>query len=399
MRLEHNRNWPLVRFGDVAKNVAETCRDAQAEGLERYVGLEHLDGECLHIRRWGDLAVDEVSFTRRFREGQVLFGKRRAYQRKVAVAEFDGVCSSDILCFEPKDPKVLLPELLPFIVQSDGFFDHALGTSAGSLSPRTRWSQLKDYEFPLPPLDEQRRIAELLWGADVAAGEWVHVQDRLRQAINSITHEAFHPGVAKTRPGWRCCKLREVAFVQTGLALGRRNLAGETCKLPYLRVANVQAGHLDLAEMKIVKVPVGEVERYRVQEGDVLLTEGGDFDKLGRGTVWRNEIADCLHQNHVFCVRANRALLIPEFLSYQTSSHYGRSYFLKCAKKTSNLASVNSTQVKSFPLLLPRLDEQRRLVGNIRPIEEEMDAVQGHLARLLTVKKAVSDRFTGGGLK
>ncbi|MBE0574272.1 MAG: restriction endonuclease subunit S [Desulfuromonadales bacterium] len=111
--------------------------------------------------------------------GQTLFGKRRAYQRKVAYAEFEGICSGDILTFEPKNRKVLLPELLPFICQSDAFFDHALDTSAGSLSPRTSWTALKDFEFPLPPRDEQKRIAEILWAADEAASAY-------QEALNHI---------------------------------------------------------------------------------------------------------------------------------------------------------------------------------------------------------------------
>ncbi len=159
--------WPIVKFGDVVKNVNLVERDPLDAGLERFVGLDHLEGENLHIRRWGLIDGSDTTFTKLFRRGQVLFGKRRAYQRKVAVAEFDGICSSDILTFEPKGD-TLIPELLPFIVQSDGFFEHALGTSAGSLSPRTRWSQLADYTFPLPPKDEQRRIADILWAADGA---------------------------------------------------------------------------------------------------------------------------------------------------------------------------------------------------------------------------------------
>jgi type I restriction enzyme, S subunit len=130
-----NTGGAIVFFGDVVRNVDESIRNPQTCGLERYVGLEHIDPESLHIQRWG-LIAEGTSFTRRFRKGQVLFGKRRAYQRKVAVANFDGLCSSDILVFEPKDNR-LLPELLPFICQSDGFFEHALNTSAGSLSPRT----------------------------------------------------------------------------------------------------------------------------------------------------------------------------------------------------------------------------------------------------------------------
>jgi type I restriction enzyme S subunit len=125
-----------VRFGDVVRNVDVAERNPLENGLERYVGLEHLDPESLHIKRWG-LIEEGTSFTRKFIEGQVLFGKRRAYQRKAAVAEFDGICSGDILVFEPKGDD-LIPELLPFIVQSDGFFEKALGTSAGSLSPRTK---------------------------------------------------------------------------------------------------------------------------------------------------------------------------------------------------------------------------------------------------------------------
>ncbi|MFH2131875.1 MAG: restriction endonuclease subunit S, partial [bacterium] len=165
--------WKIVKFGDVVKNANLVERDPQANGIERIVGLEHLDPENLHIRRW-NLPENGTSFNRKFIPGQTLFGKRRAYQRKVAFAEFEGICSGDILTFESKDPNVLLPELLPFICQSNEFFDHALGTSAGSLSPRTSWKALKEYEFPLPPLDQQKRIAEILWATDQAYEKWFY---------------------------------------------------------------------------------------------------------------------------------------------------------------------------------------------------------------------------------
>lgn len=153
--------WTQVAFGEVVKNANLTERDPVAAGIDRIVGLEHLDPENLHVRRWNTLE-NSTSFSRKFVPGQTLFGKRRAYQRKVAFAEFEGICSGDILTFEPKDPDVLLSGLLPFICQTDAFFDHALGTSAGSLSPRTSWKALQDFEFPLPPIEEQKRIAEIL---------------------------------------------------------------------------------------------------------------------------------------------------------------------------------------------------------------------------------------------
>lgn len=176
--------WKMVKFGEVVKNANLVERDPEANGVERIVGLEHIDPENLHVRRWNSV-VDGTSFTRKFVPGQTLFGKRRAYQRKVVYAEFEGICSGDILTFEPKNRKVLLPELLPFICQSDAFFDYALDTSAGSLSPRTSWTALRDFEFPLPPLDEQKRIAEILWAADEAVEQWTEAYRQAELALNS----------------------------------------------------------------------------------------------------------------------------------------------------------------------------------------------------------------------
>ncbi len=141
----------------------QTERQPAEAGIERFIGLEHLEPGSLHVRAWGDVA-NGTTFTRRCRPGQVLFGKRRAYQRKVAVAEFDAVVSGDIYVFSPKDER-LLPELLPFVCMSERFFLHAVDTSAGSL-PRTNWGSLASFEFDLPPLDKQRRIAEMLWAVD-----------------------------------------------------------------------------------------------------------------------------------------------------------------------------------------------------------------------------------------
>jgi type I restriction enzyme, S subunit len=153
--------WKLVKFGDVVRLSKERAANPEAEGIERYVGLEHIDPDDLRIRRWGFVA-EGITFTSKFKPGQILFGKRRAYQRKVAVADFEGVCSGDIYVFESANPKVLLPELLPFICQTDRFFEYAVGTSAGSLSPRTNWTSLANFEFALPPLNEQKRIVYTL---------------------------------------------------------------------------------------------------------------------------------------------------------------------------------------------------------------------------------------------
>jgi len=176
--------WDRVAFGDVVRLNRERSSDPGGDGFDRYVGLEHIEPGDLKIRRWGDIA-EGTTFTNVFRAGQVLFGKRRAYQRKLAVAEFDGVCSGDIYVLEPKNNR-LLPELLPFICQTDGFFNHAVGTSAGSLSPRTNWQSLASYEIALPPLDEQRRIAGMLSASLVGLAALRRLRARTSELLASI---------------------------------------------------------------------------------------------------------------------------------------------------------------------------------------------------------------------
>lgn len=153
--------WRRVKFGDVVRLSKARSQNPLEDGYDRYVGLEHLEPGDLRVRSWGNVA-DGTTFTNVFKPGQVLFGKRRAYQRKVAVADFSGVCSGDIYVLESKNPKDLLPELLPFICQTDAFFEHAIGTSAGSLSPRTNWASLSDFEIILPSIQQQTDMIEIL---------------------------------------------------------------------------------------------------------------------------------------------------------------------------------------------------------------------------------------------
>ena len=190
-------------FGDVVNEVSESERDPIPNGLDRYLGLDHIEPEYLFIERWGSLRDDEVSFTKRFRKGQVLFVKRRAYQRKTAVAEFDGICSGDILAFEPLGDR-LIPELLPFIVQSNRFLDHALGTSSGSLSPRTRWSQLRDFEFVLPSVDKQNEMAKLLWAQENQIRSLRKARNACDVARKSLIAHLFQHGTSLEKTQKTC---------------------------------------------------------------------------------------------------------------------------------------------------------------------------------------------------
>ena len=390
--------WRRVKFGDVVRLSQGRSQDPLADGIERYVGLEHLEPGDLRIRSWGNVA-DGVTFTSVFQPGQVLFGKRRAYQRKVAVADFSGVCSGDIYVLETKDAQILLPELLPFICQTDAFFDHAVGTSAGSLSPRTNWTSLADFEFSLPPISEQRRAIELLAATTVVV-ESLHnlkvTNDKVRLAF---LNECFPENIAErgsTTADMEILHLSDVSEIRTGLALGKKVDTSETVERPYLRVANVQDGILDLNEIKTLSVKKSELARYSLRRGDVLMTEGGDFDKLGRGTVWQEEVKDCLHQNHVFAVRPNPELIRSEYIAAIARSPHGKRYFRMCAKRTSNLASINKKQLSGFPVIFSSLDIQDQIIAAIQNCDRSEKSAATRLSDALKMRSRLTAEFLGG---
>lgn len=384
--------WMWVKFGEVVRLNTERCADPLAEGIERYVGLEHLTPGDLRVREWG-LVAEGTTFTNLFRPGQVLFGKRRAYQRKVAVADFSGVCSGDIYVFESRDPERLLPELLPFICQTERFFEYAVGTSAGSLSPRTNWTQLAEYEFALPPLDEQHRLTTLL-EAIISCSNSLHDLLYSCSGVEASFLKSSLGNYTDQQHAWPKVELQQVAFVQTGVAKGGKEKQGVIVELPYLAVSNVQDGYLDLSEIKTISVENDKIDRYRLQNGDVLLTEGGDPDKLGRGTVWQGEIANCLHQNHIFAVRPNYSYLNSWYLAAVARSTYGKQYFLGASKRTSNLATINKQQVSAFLVPLPNLDIQGNFVAEWMSIKHSAGQIVNRLQTLLSLKATIMRNMT-----
>ena len=183
--------------------------------------------------------------------------------------------------------------------------------------------------------------------------------------------------------------LRDCAVVQTGVAKGRKLSDKDMLTLPYLRVANVQSGYLDLSEIKANSIRATEQTRYALRSGDVVLTEGGDFDKLGRGFIWKGKIEDCVHQNHIFAVRVDRTRLLPEFFAQQSQAPYGKAYFLSVAHKTTNLACINTTKLKGFPVLIPTIDEQREIITILDDIDSKLGGHQRKRAALYDLYKTL----------
>jgi len=201
--------WKMVKFGDIAQNVAVRVDPADAK-TDVYVGLEHLDPSTIHLRQWGHPS-DVTGQKLAFKKGNVIFGRRRAYQRKLAVAEFDGICSAHAMVVRAK-PKMILPEFLPFFLQSDMFMERAIEISVGSLSPTINWKTLREQMFPLPPLDEQKCIAEILWTADEAVEKWTEAYRQAESALNSTRRQILQE-LSQTE---ECISLKDVGRWASG---------------------------------------------------------------------------------------------------------------------------------------------------------------------------------------
>jgi type I restriction enzyme, S subunit len=268
------------------------------------------------------------------------------------------------------------------------------GTTFQSINKST----LERFSILLPPLPEQRAIARALRAVQGAR------EARLREVALEKERKAALMEHLFICNSWNILPLEKCAFVQTGVTKGRKFENGSNIiKMPYLRVANVQDGYLDLEEIRTIEIRDSELERFLLQPGDILLTEGGDFDKLGRGFIWQGQIPQCVHQNHIFAVRVNKDLLIPEYLAYLIQSEYGKAYFLSVAHRTTHLACINSTKLKAFPTLIPDLAEQKRIVDILAACDSKIAALD-HEARLhqelfrAMLEELMSGRLPAGAL-
>jgi type I restriction enzyme S subunit len=270
-------------------------------------------------------------------------------------------------------------------------------TAAGSTVPHVRGKVVDELPIPLPPLPVQERIVQILQKAD-------EIRRKRKEALelaDSIIAAAFINMFGDPQNNadlFDRVPLGELADVRSGVTKGRKLQGKETVEVPYLRVANVQDGFLDLDEIKTIRVLRDDTVKYRLEDGDILMTEGGDPDKLGRGAIWRGQIDGCIHQNHVFRVRTDRTRILPEYLAALLRTQYAKHYFLSCAKRSSNLASVNSTQVKAFPVPNPSIALQRKFVAAVNQWDAAVERLTHALHECLRTCRSLQHRAFAGEL-
>ncbi|MBO9703654.1 MAG: restriction endonuclease subunit S [Sporocytophaga sp.] len=220
-------------------------------------------------------------------------------------------------------------------------------------------------KIPLYDIETQNKIVAILDKAKALQDKREKTIAMYEELLRAIFSDMFSKFI-----GTNVFPLSAVADITSGLTKGKNYIGKSTKMIPYMRVANVQDGFLDLKEIKKIEATEDEIVKYNLENDDLLLTEGGDPDKLGRGTLWKNQISKCIFQNHIFRVRVrNHEFINSVFLSFQVSSMYGKNYFLKAAKQTSGIASINSTQLKAFPVYVPPIEIQLKFAGIVEKLE------------------------------
>lgn len=368
-------NWDKIAFGDVVNNLNLTERDPIGAEIERIVGLEHLDPENLHIRRWNNIE-DGTSFSKKFVPGQTLFGKRRAYQKKVAYAEFEAICSGDILVFESKDPKVLLPELLPFICQTDVFFDYALGTSAGSLSPRTSWTALKEFKFPLPPLPEQKRIAEILWAADEAVEKCLIAEYQLIFLKNQLSKSLLET----VNGNGTISKLGDYIELISGQHITAKDYKNEPPGFPYI------TGPADFPDGKILVNKYTGNPKVKCRKGDILVT------CKGSGT------GKSVEADQDYCISRQLMAVRPTTISPILLKNILSAFNKQLNREAKGLIpGISRTDILDKKISIPSGKKLALLEKQIYKLDESMYKMETYLYFLGQLRKSLINKLVSAG--
>lgn len=364
-------SWKIVKFDDIAQNVAVRVDPADAK-TDVYVGLEHLDPSTIHLRQWGHPS-DVIGQKLVFKKGDVIFGRRRAYQRKLAVAELDGICSAHAMVVRAK-PNMILPEFLPFFLQSDMFMERAIEISVGSLSPTINWKTLKIQEFPLPPLDEQKRIAEILWAADEAASAYqealshIHVvsQIRLEHTLDALNcSELSLPDVLSGSPKSGCSA--PPSSDETGHWV--------------LSLAALSASGYVQGNLK----PVAKTNKMigaTLSKGDLLISRSNTVELVGFAGIFDEDRTDISFPDTMMRLPVNMQKALPDYLELVLLSNRGRRHMMKTASGTSNsMKKINRKTLAEFRFPVPDLDTQKRIVSEFNEQKRHREAIANHVSK------------------
>lgn len=370
-----------VHLGDVAIEHKETCKEDKS--MYPIVGLEHLTPEQITLQNW-DLNT-ENTFTKVFRKGNILFGRRRAYLKKAAVAPFDGICSGDITVIEAKEDKII-PELLPFVIQNDDLFDFAVGKSAGSLSPRVKWTHLQNYEFELPDKQKQHELAKVLWAIEDTRKSYQQLIKRTDELVKSQFIEQFGDP-SNNVYGYPVTTLKEVAVGP--LSYGSVSSATEFDGITrYVRITDI------MDDGKLggdIKSATKTDAKYLLREGDILFARTGAT--VGKTCRYRESYGRAIYAGFLIRLIPDTTLIDPDYLYHFTKSDYYWD-FVRSAQRVVAQPNINAQEYGDLQILLPKIEAQKSFAAFVRQSDKSKFELNRALDELTaTYKQIIKDNL------
>ena len=396
-----SNSWPLVPLGEVAVQYRSYIHKLDDR---KYPKLSvKLYGKGCILDEFTEGKEVKMKRHQLAKPGQLILSEIWGKKGAIGIVPNDGqdaLVTSHFFLFDI-DNKRVLTEWLLWLTKANYFETELSQKAKGSTGyAAVRPKQLLELMIPLPSLDDQRRIVQEIGELAGRIDEAKKIQEQATAETNNLIISSLNLFFTQKEMAlWAECALEDIAEIISGVTLGRK-FESNKILVPYLRVANVQDGWLELSEIKQVEIHPHELDKWRLKSGDLLLTEGGDFDKLGRGTVWHGEIQDCIHQNHTFRVRLDQTRILPEFMELEIRSSYGKDYFLSKAKKTTNLASINQTQLRAFPVRFPSTLQQECILKKVSDLEKRLKLLIEEQTRSQTILDAflpsvLEKAFTG----
>ena len=362
---------PKFRFSEIAFNSTAKKKPTE-EDKYTYIGLEHLDSGNLTVSRWGS-DVAPVGEKLLMKKGDVLFGKRRAYQKKVAISPFDGIFSAHGMVLRPNE-KIVTKEYFPLFISSDYFLDEAIRISVGSLSPTVNWKDLKDIEFDLPTIEEQERLTPIIWAAIEAKNAYKKQLDCIDDLVKSQFIEMFETSdlhfsectiaeACSTKDDIKCgpfgTQLKQADYKNSGVAIwGIPQINAEFTIDPDAYVTSEKAKQLD---------------SYSLIPGDIAMSRKGN---VGQCAIYPNEFPDGIIASDVLRIRIDKERLTPQFMQYQLHhSNYVRQQILNVSNGAV-MAGINVTKLKNIKVYIPPLTLQNQFSDFVKQADKSKFATQ-----------------------
>ena len=327
--------------------------------LEYYIGGEHFDNGEICITKRGVIKESTIgpAFHMRFKPGDVLLMSRNPHLRKAGVVDFEGICSDVSYVCRTRDENVLMQRFLPFIFQTDAFWKFAEENKGGSTNFFLNWSDFERYEFDLPPIEEQRRLTEILWAAQNAKLAYKELLRQTDELVKSQFIELFGRP-EDNNMGWDMGTIRDIV---SDVRYGSSRQASSDGKYPYIRMNNITyGGELDLTDLKRINIPDNELAKCTVRKGDVLFNRTNSKELVGKTCLYDRDETMVL-AGFVIRVRMNEKAT-PEFLVQYMNLPYMKELLLSMCKAACGQANINAQELQNIPIYIPPIDIQKRFI-------------------------------------